>query len=51
MISNIMFEAEYFINQKKKEKILHIKKHILFQNCLKYADQKSQLSEQYMIFM
>ena len=51
MMSDIMFEAEYFINQKKKEKILYIKKHILLQNYLKYADQKSQLLKQCMMFM
>ena len=45
MISDAMFRAEYFTDQKKREKILHIKKHALFQNCLRYANQKSQLSK------
>ena len=45
MISNTMFRAEYFINQKKKEKILYTRKHALLQNYLKYADQKILLSE------
>ena len=51
MMNDVIFEAEYFTDQKKREKILHTKKHVLLQNCLKYVDQKSQLSKQYMIFI
>ena len=40
MINDIMFEAEYFTDQKKREKILCTRKHALLQNCLKYVNQK-----------
>ena len=53
-IHNVYFKffSNYtHIDQKKKEKILCIRKHILLWNCLKYAGQKSQLLEQCMTFM
>ena len=43
MINDIMSEAEYFTDQKKREKILHTSQHALLQNYLKYISQKSQL--------
>ena len=46
-----MFEIKYFTDQKKREKILHTRKHALLQNCLEYVGQKPLLLGQYIVFI